>query len=61
VERKSKLTRLAKVTKRLAKVTEKSAELVAQAITGNLQPLVVKSIASDNGRELADHQQIGKS
>ena len=52
-ERKSKLTRLAKVVR-------KTAELVTQAITTQLQSLLVKTITSDNGREFAHHQQIGQ-
>ena len=54
VERKSKLTRLAKVAR-------KTAELVTQAVSTQLQSLVVKSITSDNGREFAHHQQIGQN
>ncbi|HYE65335.1 MAG TPA: IS30 family transposase [Pyrinomonadaceae bacterium] len=52
-ERKSKLTRLAKVVR-------KTAELVTQAISTQLQSLLVKTITSDNGREFAHHQQIGQ-
>ena len=37
------------------------AELVTHAVTTQLQPLTVKSITSDNGREFAGHQQIGQS
>ncbi len=51
VERKSKLTRLAKVARN-------TAELVAQAMTTQLQSLVVKTITSDNGREFAHHQHL---
>ena len=51
VERKSKLTRLEKVTRN-------TAELVGQAIREQLQPLEVKTITSDNGREFAQHQSI---
>lgn len=51
VERKSKLTRLAKVARN-------TAELVGQAMTTQLAPLSVKTITSDNGREFAHHQQI---
>lgn len=51
VERKSKLVRPAKVRRN-------TAELVAQAITTQLQSLVVKTITSDNGREFAAHQHI---
>jgi IS30 family transposase len=54
VERKSKLTRLAKVARN-------TAGLVAQAVSTQLQSLTVKSITSDNGREFAGHQQIGQS
>jgi IS30 family transposase len=49
VERKSKLMRLAKVRRN-------TAELVTAAVTTQLQPLTVKSITSDNGREFAGHQ-----
>lgn len=52
-ERKSKLTRLAKVARR-------TAELVTQAVSAQLQSLTVKTITSDNGREFAGHQQIGQ-
>jgi len=51
VERKSKLTRLAKVARN-------TAESVARAITTQLASLVVKTITSDNGREFAHHQHI---
>jgi transposase, IS30 family len=51
VERKSKLTLL-------AKVAHNRAELVAQAMTTQLASLPVKTITSDNGREFARHQQI---
>jgi len=51
VDRKSKLTRLAKVARN-------TAELVGRAITTQLQPLAVKTITSDNGREFARHQQV---
>lgn len=54
VERKSKLTRL-------AHVTHNTAELVTQAVSAQLQPLTVKTITSDNGREFAWHQQIGRN
>jgi IS30 family transposase len=53
VERKSKLTRLEKVTRN-------TAELVGQAIREQLQPLTVKTITSDNGREFAQHQSIAQ-
>ncbi|MCA1628708.1 MAG: IS30 family transposase [Acidobacteria bacterium] len=49
VERKSKLTRLAKVARN-------TAELVGHAMTTQLASLVVKTITSDNGREFAHHQ-----
>jgi len=52
VERQSKLTRLAKVARN-------TAQLVTPAVTAQLQPLVVKTITSDNGREFAGHRQIG--
>lgn len=54
VDRKSKLVRLAKVTRN-------TAELVAQAMTVQLEPLMVKTITSDNGREFAHHQQVAQS
>jgi IS30 family transposase len=50
-ERKSKLTRLQKVTRN-------TAELVGQAVREQLQPLIVHTITSDNGREFAQHQRI---
>ena len=53
VERKSKLTRL-------ARVTHNTAELVGQAMTVELAPLTVKTITSDNGREFAHHQSIAQ-
>jgi IS30 family transposase len=53
VERKSKLTRL-------AKVEHNTAELVAQAMTSQLESLIVKTITSDNGREFAGHQSIAE-
>ena len=53
-ERKSKLTCLAKVVRN-------TAELVTQAVSTQLQSLVVKTITSDNGREFAGHQQIGQN
>jgi IS30 family transposase len=53
VERKSKLTRLAKVRRN-------TAEAVRQALTTELQPLTVKTITSDNGREFAQHQRIAQ-
>jgi len=51
VDRKSKLVRLAKVARN-------TAELVGRAITTQLQPLAVKTITSDNGREFAQHQAV---
>jgi IS30 family transposase len=54
VERKSKLTRLARVVRN-------TAELVAHAVSAQWQSLTVKTITSDNGREFARHQQIGQS
>ncbi len=54
VERRSKLTRLAKVART-------TAELVTTAVTTQLQPLTVKTITSDNGREFAHHLQIGQN
>lgn len=53
VERKSKFVRLAKVRRN-------TAELVAHAMTTQLQALVVKTITSDNGREFAHHQQVAQ-
>jgi IS30 family transposase len=53
VERKSKFVRLEKVTRN-------TAELVGQAIRKQLQPLIVKTITSDNGREFAQHQSIAR-
>jgi IS30 family transposase len=53
VERKSKLTRLARVVRN-------PAELVTQALSRQLQSLTVKTITSDTGREFAQHQQIGQ-
>ena len=52
VERQSKLTRLKKVARN-------TAELVAHAVTTQLQPLTARTITSDNGREFAGHRQIG--
>lgn len=51
VDRHSKLTRLAKVTRN-------TAELVAHAMTTQLAALTVKTITSDNGREFARHQEV---
>src|SRR5215210_6142096 len=53
VERKSKLTRL-------AKVKQNTAELVGQAMRAQLQKLPVHTITSDNGREFAQHQRISQ-
>ncbi len=53
VDRQSKLVRLAKVRRN-------TAELVAQAMTTQLQSLQVKTITSDNGREFARHQQVAQ-
>ena len=53
VERRSKLTRLAKVARN-------TAALVTQAVSTQLEALTVKSITSDNGREFAQHQQISQ-
>lgn len=54
VERKSKLTCLTKVTRN-------TAALVTQAVSTQLQALTVLTITSDNGREFANHQQIGQN
>ncbi len=51
VDRQSKFVRLAKVRRH-------TAELVAHAMTTQLQSCVVKTITSDNGREFARHQEI---
>jgi IS30 family transposase len=51
VDRKSKLVRLAKVARNTAK-------LVGRVIITQLQPLPVKTITSDNGREFAQHQAV---
>jgi transposase, IS30 family len=53
VDRKSKLVRLAKVARN-------AAGLVGRAITTQLQPLAVKTITSDNGREFAHHQRVAQ-
>jgi len=53
VDRKSKLTRLAKVERN-------TAESVAHAMTTQLASLTVKTITSDNGREFARHQQVAQ-
>jgi IS30 family transposase len=52
-ERKSKLTRL-------AKVQQNTAELVGQVIGARLQSLTVHTITSDNGGEFAQHQRIAQ-
>ena len=56
VERKSKLTLIAKVAR-------KTAEAVTEAIIRLLKPLAawVHTITADNGREFADHQKIAKA
>ena len=56
VERKSKLTRLAKVERN-------SEEAVKEAIVGLLKPLAesVHTITSDNGREFAGHEAIAEA
>lgn len=41
-------------------MTRNTAELVGQAIREQLQPLTVKTITSDNGREFAQHQSIAQ-
>ena len=53
VERKSKLTRLAKVERN-------TADNVRRELTTQLEQLVVKTITSDNGREFAQHQRIAQ-
>jgi IS30 family transposase len=53
VERKSKLTRLAKVTRN-------TAAAVQRELTAQLESLTVKTITSDNGREFAHHQRIAQ-
>jgi len=53
VERKSKLTRL-------AKVKQDTAKSVGHAVTTQLHPLCVRTITSDNGREFAHHQQVAQ-
>jgi len=56
VERKSRLTLIAKVVR-------KTAATVAQAIVDLLKPLApwVHTLTADNGREFAGHQQIAKA
>lgn len=56
VERKSKLTLMAKVTR-------KTAQAVTEAIIGLLKPLApwVHTLTADNGREFALHQKITKA
>jgi IS30 family transposase len=51
VERKSRLTRL-------AKVPQNTAEAVQAALTQQLAGFTVNTITSDNGREFARHQEI---
>ncbi len=53
VERKSKFVRLEKVARN-------TAELVGQVLREQLQPLTVRTITSDNGREFAHHQSIAQ-
>jgi IS30 family transposase len=53
VERKSKLTRLAKVERN-------TSEAVGREMRAQLLPLVVKTITSDHGREFAQHQRIAQ-
>jgi len=53
VERKSKLTRL-------AKVKHNTAELVGQVMRAQLQSLPVHTLTSDNGREFAQHREIAQ-
>jgi transposase, IS30 family len=53
VERKSKVTRL-------AKVKHNTAELVGQVMRAQLQSLPVHTITSDNGREFAQHREIAQ-
>jgi IS30 family transposase len=55
-----KEVRSKKATSRHEKVRRSPAELVGQAIREQLQPLVVKTITSDNGREFAQHQSIAQ-
>ena len=56
VERKSRLTLIAKVAR-------KTAANVTQAIVSLLKPLAswVRTLTADNGREFAGHQQIAKA
>ncbi len=56
VERKSKLTLIARVVR-------KTAEAVAEAIIRLLKPLAqwVHTITADNGREFAQHQKIARA
>jgi IS30 family transposase len=53
VERKSKLTRPAKVERN-------TADAVGRELTAQLKSLRVKTVTSDNGREFAHHQQIAR-
>lgn len=50
-ERKSKLLRIKKVTR-------KTGELVKEAVCQKLADLTVHTLTSDNGREFSDHEQI---
>jgi transposase, IS30 family len=53
VERKSKLTRL-------GRVAHNTADAVGRELAARLEPLTVKAITSDNGREFARHQQVAQ-
>jgi IS30 family transposase len=53
VERKSKLTRLGRVTRN-------TADAVGRVMTARLESLTVKTVTSDNGREFAHHQQVAQ-
>lgn len=53
VERKSKLTRLGRVTRN-------TADAVGRELMDRLESLIVKTITSDNGREFAHHQQVAQ-
>jgi IS30 family transposase len=54
VDRKSKLLRMKKVTR-------KTSTLVRQAICSELKGLTVHTLTSDNGCEFAEHRKIAKS
>lgn len=54
VDRKSRLTRLAKVAR-------KTADLVEYAIIKRLMPLDVHTCTYDNGKEFANHERIGEA